>query len=113
MLLASFALGVSMVLAALNTIFRDVQEFTPILFLLWFYGTPVVYSLDLVPNETLRFVLQLNPMTHYVTLIRDCLYDLQIPSLATIGLCVGWAAVSVVIGGVVFSRLSSRFAKEV
>lgn len=112
-LLTLFTTGVSMFLAALNTILRDIQEFVPVLFLLWFYATPVVYPLDLVPNDRLRLVLELNPLTSYITVIRDSLYNLQIPSWTNIGLAAAWAVVSLAIGGTVFNRLSSRFAKEV
>jgi ABC-type polysaccharide/polyol phosphate export permease len=112
-LLACFTVGVSMFLSALNTIFRDVQEFTTVLFLLWFYGTPVVYSLDLVPSETLRTLLRLNPLTHYVEVIRNCLYDLRAPSWSELAVCAGFAVAAVAVGGMVFTRLSSRFAKEV
>jgi ABC-type polysaccharide/polyol phosphate export permease len=112
-LLALFATGVSMFLAALNTTVRDVQEFTPVLFLLWFYATPVVYPVDLVPSGRLQTLIQANPLTSYVTVVRNCLYDLELPSAATWGLCLGWAIVSIVVGTTVFNRLSSRFAKEV
>ena len=48
-LLACFALGVGLVLAVLNIRYRDVAYLTGILLQIWFYATPIVYSLDAIP----------------------------------------------------------------
>jgi ABC-2 type transport system permease protein len=112
LLLAVFTAGVAMFFAATNTIFRDIQEFTGVLFLLWFYLTPVVYAASQLPPKY-RWVIHLNPLYYFVTFIRSTVYDLQYP---TLGVFVGalLSAVGAFVGGAyLFGRLSSRFAKEV
>lgn len=56
------ALGVGMFLGALNVRFRDVRHAVPFLVQVWFFATPIVYQLSIVPTE-LQPILGLNPMT--------------------------------------------------
>jgi len=111
-LLTIFSAGVAMLFAALNVIFRDIQEFSNVLFLLWFYMTPVIYSPSQLPANY-RTVLHLNPMYYPVQMLRSAIYELRSPSIAVyVGSVIG-AAVSLVVGAYVFRRLSIRFAKEI
>lgn len=63
---ASFAL----VLSSLAVQFRDLTHIVPNLMMMWFYLTPVVYSLELVP-EALRPMMRLNPMTGLMNAYRS------------------------------------------
>ncbi|HYO00058.1 MAG TPA: ABC transporter permease [Actinomycetota bacterium] len=107
-----FVAGISMAFAACNVRFRDLQELTPVIFLLWFYGTPIFYGLDMVP-EQYKPVLMLNPMTWYLDLYRHALYYLEYPSARVLGFTALFAAVSFVAGYSIFTRLDRNFAKEV
>jgi ABC-type polysaccharide/polyol phosphate export permease len=111
-LLTIFSAGVSMLFAAANTMFRDIQEFSNVLFLLWFYMTPVVYSLSLLPRKY-QVVLHLNPMYYFVTMVRTPLYELRYPTLGVFAGSVAWTVVALASGTWLFQRLSVRFAKEI
>ena len=54
------SLGLGFLVASVTAYVRDVQQLLPSLMNLWFFLTPVFYSLDLVP-VWLRGVLSLNP----------------------------------------------------
>ena len=112
LLLVVFSAGMSLLFAALNTRFRDVQELSGILFLVWFYLTPVVYTPTLVPPRW-RWVTNLNPLSHILELFRDAQYSLDWPRLSTIGAAALSALVALGLGAVVFSRMAADFAKEV
>jgi ABC-2 type transport system permease protein len=111
-LLVLFTTGLSMFFAAANTTFRDIAEFSPVLFLLWFYLTPVIYSLDLLPTR-IASIIALNPMTHFMRLFRDSLYTLQHPEPATLLIAAGWAGASLLFGSWIFARRAADFAKEI
>ncbi len=135
LLLTVFTSGVAMWLAGVNVVFRDLQELFVVMFLVWFYATPVLYPLALVrsrlgPDHLLVTLLQLNPMTWFVEAFRTPLYgavevaassgDGPVASLApawpdATGLLVSalWALVVFIGGYVVFLRRSRTFAKEV
>lgn len=58
-------LGIAMFLAGMNTVYRETQFIMDILLLVWFYATPVVYSLEMAKNALPGFVFFLykfNPM---------------------------------------------------
>lgn len=109
-LLIVFSLGVALMLSVLNVYYRDVQYLVTILLQLLFYCTPILYSIDLVP-ETLgpvpaRQLIQLNPITQFVEATRDCFYYLQVPGpMQWLGLVVTSFGM-LFIGWTVFSRMS-------
>ena len=51
-------------------------------------------------------------MTRFVEAIRDVLYDLRMPTLATFAYLSSWPASRSLFGLWVFGRLSPRFAEE-
>ena len=123
-LLGAFTAGVSMLFAAANVTFRDLQELVQVLFLAWFYGTPVIYPLFFVEANAAAFVplIRLNPMTWYVELFHRLLYGVattgenpppSMPDLTTWLVCAAWAAVALAVGYALFQRRAVTFAKEV
>ncbi len=114
-LLAMFSTGLAMLLAGANAFVRDIQEFTTVAFLMWFYATPVIYPLkDGGPLPSwVQNLIRLNPLTEYVQLFRSALYDYRWPGLPTLlGACVA-SVLMLSLGWTVFNRLAPRFAKEV
>jgi ABC-type polysaccharide/polyol phosphate export permease len=137
-LLTLFTAGVAMLLAGVNVVFRDLQELFVVLYLVWFYATPVIYPLALVESQlagdSLAWVdtaLRFNPMTWFVEAFRTPLYgDVTVavagvegapivsgaPAWTTagvLGILVLWAVVTFTVGYVVFHRRARTFAKEV
>lgn len=111
-LLTAFSSGLAMAFAAANVGFRDLQELLTVVFLVWFYSTPVIYDLSMVPDRFRSFLL-LNPMTWFVDLFRYPLYRLTLPPGRALLVCSGFAVVSLGLGATLFSRLAASFAKEV
>ena len=62
-LLLSVSLGV--ILGVINVFFRDVAQLTGILLQFWFWFTPIVYPITILPDPVKKLVL-LNPMTHVI-----------------------------------------------
>ena len=57
-----FSAGLGMILGVLNVFFRDVGQFFGILLQFWFWLTPIVYPMSILP-EGIQRVLALNPLT--------------------------------------------------
>ena len=107
-----FTYGLGSMLGAAQVYFRDVQYFLGILLTAWFFLTPVVYSLDLVPPK-LRLVLAINPMAWDISSLQDIWFYGRLPRWPYL---LGFTAVSLltlVVGIVAYGRLSQRFAEEV
>ena len=57
-----FAAGLGMLLGILNVFFRDVGQMFGICLQFWFWLTPIVYPLSILPSG-IQHVISLNPMT--------------------------------------------------
>jgi ABC-2 type transport system permease protein len=107
-----FTFGLGSMLAAAQVYFRDVQYFLSILLTAWFFLTPIVYSLDLVPQR-LRPVLAINPMAWDISSFQDIWFYGKLPSWPyLLGFC-ALSALSLLAGILIYGRLSLRFAEEV
>lgn len=119
-LLLGFGLGLGLMLSAANAYFRDVQHFLTILINVWFYATPILYPISLVPETyevlgsdvPVRRLLEANAMTSFVDAFRDVLYHLRFPSASQWGFLVATTLLTLAAGSWVFSRLEPRLAEE-
>ncbi len=58
----AFAVGLGILLGTLHVFFRDVGQAWSVVFNLWFWVTPIVYHLEILPEEMQRLI-RLNPLT--------------------------------------------------
>jgi lipopolysaccharide transport system permease protein len=72
-LTALIALGVGMLLSALNVKYRDIRHALPFLVQIWMFVTPIIYPASLVPRRW-RWVLALNPLSGVIDAFRACLF---------------------------------------
>jgi ABC-type polysaccharide/polyol phosphate export permease len=112
-----FGLGIGLFLSIYNIYYRDVGYLVSIGMQVWFYATPIVYSLDgNVPEKIgavpIEAIIRLNPLTQFVEWSRDAFYLLRWPGLPT---TIGLILVSVVtflVGATVFNRKSRLITEE-
>jgi ABC-2 type transport system permease protein len=110
-------LGFSWALASANVFFRDVEHLLAILFLPWFFLTPVFYDLEQLPGasehawliDVLRYG---NPVTPYVETLRGAVLQGVVagPTLLAYVFIVGPAFA--LVGLWLFQRHEERFAIE-
>ncbi|HMJ02143.1 MAG TPA: ABC transporter permease [Conexibacter sp.] len=79
-LLALFAASLSTLLSALYVRYRDVRPVWEVLLQMLFYGTPIFYTLDVIPNETLQRLLLVNPLAVIIQQFRHAVIDPSHPS---------------------------------
>ena len=96
------ALAVGLWLSALNVRYRDVAYTIPFLVQIWFFATPVVYPLSLVP-EKYRLLYSLNPMVGVVGGFRWALLGQARPEPGVLAASVAVVTL-LLIGGLVFFR---------
>jgi lipopolysaccharide transport system permease protein len=82
--LLCLALGFAWITSTANVFFRDVEHLLAVLFLPWFFLTPVLYSLDLLPAAVQhRWLIDLlrygNPVTPYVEGLRAVILEGVVP----------------------------------
>ena len=80
-LIGSLAL-VGMLLGTLNVFFRDVGQAIGIVLTFWFWLTPIVYPLSILPPAVASFVTNWNPMTRIITGYHDIALNNALPDPA-------------------------------
>ncbi len=110
LLLASFALGVGLLLSTLAVNFPDVSEMYQIILMAWMYFTPVIYPESMIPPEYQRWMFTLNPMYHLVKLFRAPIYEGKLPDPQSLLMGTVISLVTLIVGWIVFSRAADRFA---
>ena len=74
-------LGLGLAASALNVFYRDVQSFLVLAIQLWFYASPIIYPVSLVP-EWLRSFYILNPMVGILEAYRAVLLHGALPDFS-------------------------------
>jgi len=104
--------GIGFLAAAVNVFFRDTAQINSMLLQGWFYLTPIVYPLNLVP-ERFREYLMINPLTALASLYREALLGGAMPPLASLTPLLVASALALIVGILAFRRLKPVFADEI
>jgi len=78
-----FSIGLATVVGVLNVFFRDVGQFFGIFLQFWFWLTPVVYPISILPDHV-RTLIAWNPMTPLVVAYQTVLVKAQWPQWSTL-----------------------------
>jgi lipopolysaccharide transport system permease protein len=105
-------LGLGLLMAAVHVFFRDTSQILGMAFNVWFYLTPIVYPLKLVP-EVYRGWVELNPLTALVGLYRQAFFGGEVAPVPGSA----WLAVVTIVvvsaGFWLFRSLKPAFVDEI
>ena len=108
LLVLLIAMGLGLIVAALDVFLNDVEHGVPLILTLWFFATPILYSPSLLPANVLPY-LDLNPMAYIVTSIREAMLLGQwVPGWVD-GVALIASITVLVFGRWFFNRCSPRF----
>lgn len=119
---AIFTLGVALLLSTVNVFFRDTAVIMEVLLQAWFFLTPVVYEMKVLPEHKLiagydievrRLAYILNPMGSLIANYRDILYWGLPPGLDFLLRTAVTSLVVLLLGYLVFSHFAPQFGEEV
>ncbi len=79
------AAGLGVILGLLNVFFRDVGQLSAMLLQFWFWATPIVYPVSILPDWS-RPWMALNPMYHLIQGYQDIFVAHQSPHWPSLGL---------------------------
>lgn len=106
--LVVFSLGVGLMLSSSMVFFRDVKFLWNVLTMVWMYGTPIFYPEDILPDQ-FRFILQLNPLYHFLKNTRLCILNGISPEPVVYVQCLLIAVAALLVGALIFRRTQDRF----
>jgi len=114
----ALVLGLAFFLAAANVYYRDTGVITSVLLTAWFFLTPVFYSVPQLTEDYARLVYYLNPMASIIEAYRTILYGSTnggppgAPDIGFLFRTLATGLIVLVLGYLVFTRLSRRFGEE-
>jgi len=77
-IMVAFAIGLGISLGVLNVFFRDIGQAFGIFIQFWFWFTPIVYPITILP-DSVRSIMQLNPMENIIGAFQQILVSRQWP----------------------------------
>ena len=106
--LVIFCLGLGLLLSTSMVFFRDTQFLWGVLSMMWMYATPIFYPETILPEE-FKFVLQVNPLYHFLKNARLCILDGVSPEPAIYVQCLLIALGALILGAFIFQKKQDRF----
>lgn len=109
-----FIMGISFIVSSLMVFFHDIEFLWGVLTTMWMYATPIIYPISMLETGSrlgniALTVVKINPLTHYVNFVRDILINGCSPALSEYVICFVWAALSMIVGIIVFRRTQDKF----
>ncbi len=110
LLLMVLLLGVGWMVAALQVFLRDTVQLVNVFMVMWFWFTPIFYSMDNpnIPGK-LRMLLYLNPLSYVVRGYRACFLEHRIPDPGELLILAGFAFAAFILGGLLFRNTKREF----
>lgn len=109
----ALALGVGIIFSYFHVFFRDVGQLAPVVVQCWFWMTPIVYPLDILPEDFRTIIETWNPLAPIVTSYHDIILRGVLPDY---GNFIGIGAVAVLaltLGCLLIRFCSDNLADEV
>ena len=113
LLLAAFSLGVGLMISTIAVYFPDVAEMYQIFLTGWMYLTPVIYPVEILPEQASFWITTFNPMYYFVTLYRIPIFFGRLPTWEEFLPALVIALVTLVIGWYIFAIRSDEFAYRI
>lgn len=109
--LLAFSLGV--IFGIFNIFFRDIGQLVPIGLQCWFWLTPIVYPLDILPENYRQLVQTWNPMAPIVEGYHAIVIQGVWPDWESFGMLIAGTLGLTVLGWIVFNIFSKNLADDV
>jgi homopolymeric O-antigen transport system permease protein len=115
--LLCLVLGFAWITSTANVFFRDVEHLLAVLFLPWFFLTPVLYSLTLLPAAVqhpwlINLLRYGNPVTPYVEGLRGVILEGVVPGATLLAYIFVVGPVVALVGLWIMQRYEDRLAIE-
>lgn len=105
-------LGFAFIFSALNVYFRDLEHILGVFMMAWFYLTPILFPVEMIPEGFLR-LFKLNPVAPLMIAYQDIFYYGTFPQWESLFNTFIISVILLVIGMGIFGNLKYKFAEEI
>ena len=110
---AGLGLGFGILISSMTTKYRDLTILFTFIVQLWMYGTPIVYPLSMVTDNSLRLVIMANPLTSIIEAFKFATLGQGYFSWFALGYSFTFMVVLLTLGVVVFNKVQRNFMDTV
>ncbi len=112
LIFAMSALGFSLLVSTVAVFFVDFVYIFNVLLSVWFYLTPIIYPISILPQRFLP-IFRLNPLVHLLQIFRLLIYEGSPPSAVLWTAAFALAFVTLLAGWIIFTRKVDEFAYRI
>jgi ABC-type polysaccharide/polyol phosphate export permease len=112
LLLIALGLGLALISAVLNVVFRDVGYIVNSTLVVLFWATPIAYPIDRLPGPWKQAML-LNPIASVIHCIRDVILKGAFPPPSVIGAAAASCLGVLCLGALIYARFETEIADHV
>lgn len=110
---AGLSLGFGILFSSMTTKYKDLTILLTFCIQLWMYATPVIYPLSFVTNGTVRFIMELNPLTSIIEAFKFGVLGVGTFSWGALGYSFSFMVILLAVGIIVFNRVQRSFMDTV
>ena len=107
--LATFCLGITLFISTLSLFFADVVDMFQLVLQSWFFLTPIMYPLSVMPARYQRYMV-FNPMLHFLEMFRAPILAGRLPATGHMIWGGAWAVGALLLGWWTITRKANEFA---
>jgi lipopolysaccharide transport system permease protein len=104
--------GLTLLLSAANVYFRDLEHITGVVIMAWFFFTPIIYPMEMVPDE-IKSLFALNPMLPVIKAYQDIFFYQKFPDWSNLGIFTVGSIIFFLFALTVFRKLQKNFAEMI
>ncbi|MEI2618195.1 MAG: ABC transporter permease [Thermomicrobiales bacterium] len=108
----TFLIGAVLILSAVHIYFRDTTVLVEVGLLAWFFMTPIFYSVEDVAPNYVSLMYRVNPMASIIAELHTVLYYGGVPDPFFMARTFVTALVMVVVGYLLFNRVSRQLGER-
>jgi ABC-type polysaccharide/polyol phosphate export permease len=113
----AFVASVTYILGAYNVYFRDLAYLITVALQLFFFLTPIIYPISLVPESwhgiPVRALIEANPLAQFVESFRTIAYSVSVPGAGTWAILLGWTAAAFGLSVVTYVRRGLDIGEQI
>jgi lipopolysaccharide transport system permease protein len=112
LILAFMAFGFGIIISSATTKYRDLTNFMTFGVQLWMYATPIIYPVSSVPDQ-FQFIVKYNPVAPLIETFKYGLIGTGEITWGGLSYSLGFTAVLLIIGVLVFNKVEQSFMDTV
>lgn len=107
-----FTSGMTLIIASFSIHFKDLKDLMQNVVTLWFFATPIIYTLSMLDYPWLNTLIRINPATSLFLIYQDVTFHQSLPALQDLIIMTAISLVVFMLGALLFDRLREAVMED-